>query len=127
MTDAAHWERIPTRGLLTCWRMRLAHPMPGVEVFLAVCRISADRWAWRLRGPEFDEPGGFRIHDQGESGTVAGAKRAAVRAVLEPHCPGCDTALDTGTPDIFHCPQCGDEWHPSTWPHYRPDTTDVGR
>lgn len=110
------WERIPATGKLSYWRMTLA-----LNVYLAVSR---DRergcWRWRLRGPEYGPEPGYRIHQHGDSGTVAGAKRAAARAVLDPHCINCGTELDTGTADIFHCPSCGDEWHPESWPYYLP-------
>lgn len=115
------WERVPARGPLVYWRMQLAHVRAGGRAYLAVSR-SAQGWTWALHGPEFRRGSGYQIHDQGVSGSVAGAKAAAVRTVLDPHCPNCGAGLDTGSADIFHCPACGDEWHPMTWPYYLPTT-----
>lgn len=126
------WERIPATGALSYWSMTLARNVvgesgrPGV-VYLAVSRDKAKGgWRWALRGPEFGPEPGYRIHEQGHSGTVAGAKRAAARAVLDPHCISCGTELDTGTADIFQCPGCGDEWGPEAWPYYLPDSPTEG-
>jgi hypothetical protein len=114
------WERIPEHGALVWWRLSLAYK-PGGKVYLAVSRADDGGWKWQLRGPEFDSESGYRIHTYGASGSVAGAKRAAERHVIEPHCSNCGTALDTGTADMFHCPSCGDEWHPSLWPYRQSD------